>query len=178
MRILYVGNAMGISGAERYYMAPLRMINGFIRNGHTVVVYNDRDHARMSNLWRSSRRGKIGANRGLLETVEKFQPQLLVLGHCELIGNRTLAQIRQMNSAVKIIYRNVDSLNQRNNADRIRHRAEAVDGIFLTTGGAEIKQFERDQVFVSYFPNLIDASMDTSRAFDNPEVDGDVFYAG
>ncbi len=178
MRILYVGNVLGLTDAPRYYMAPLRIVNGFIRNGHTVVIFNDRDHARYSNIWRSSRRGVRAANRGLLKTVEEVRPELVVLGHCEMISNRTLDEIRKMIGGVKIIYRNVDSLVQSHNLDRLKRRSEAVDGIFLTTAGPALRQFEAHGAFAAYFPNLIDDSLDRHKAFESEEIRHDVFFAG
>ncbi len=178
MRILYVGNAIGFTSAPRYYTTPLRMVNGFIRNGHVVFIYNDRDHARYANIWRSSKRGVKAANHGLLKDVEAFRPDLVVLGHCEMISNATINEIRRLISGVKIVYRNVDSLAQGHNIERLHRRAEAVDGIFLTTSGKDIEQFSGDNCFVSFFPNMIDASIDSHQAFACAETIGDVFFAG
>ncbi len=57
MRILYVGNSGGMENIDRFYLFPPRIINGLIRNNHQVQVFNDKDVARLCNVFRSSRLG-------------------------------------------------------------------------------------------------------------------------
>lgn len=177
MKILYVGHAMGLRTAAHYYFSPQKLINGFIRSGHLVQVYNDRDQASCATPFRSRSFGARAANRGLYEAVDAYRPDLVVLGHCELITNDTLRELRGLVSGLKIIYRNVDSLVQRGNPDKIRRRAEVVDGIFLTTSGAALQEFATSSCFVAFMPNPIDASIETGRAFERDDHEGDLFLA-
>ena len=177
MKILYVGNAQGFDNAAKYYLIPQKLINGFTRDGHNVYVFNDRDYARPSNVFHSSKFGIKAVNRKMIEICEGFSPDLIVLGHCKHITNDTLATVRARLPAVKIIYRNVDPLHSPKNVADIRSRVGIVDGIFITTAGKALKQFAHEKTFVAYMPNPTDQSIETGRAFEKGG-DIDLFFAG
>ena len=178
MKVLYVGYAQGFQNADKFYLLPQKIINGFTRSGHNVYVFNDRDYARYSNIFRSSRLGIPAVNRKLLEVCGHFQPALIVLGHCEMIANETLARIRSICAGVKIVYRNVDPLCYENNVRNIMQRSGHVDGIFITTAGEILKQFAHPDTFVCHMPNLVDNTIETSRAFASDQCDIDLLFAG
>ena len=178
MRVLYVGNAMGLENAGQFYFIPQKLINGFIRAGHAVTVFNDRDQARFATPFRRRKLGATAANRKLLEAAEAFRPELIVLGHCEAIGNRTVAELQAMTPKPKVVYRNVDSLVQHGNIEKIKRRAEIVDGIFLTTAGGATRQFETATCFVAFMPNPVDGSIDRGKSFEQATHDADIFFAG
>src|SRR3546814_14439523 len=52
---------------------------------------------------------------------------------CKIIENRTLDALRASCPGQRIAYRNVDTLTDEKNRQRVRQRAEAVDAIFVTT---------------------------------------------
>lgn len=177
MRILYVGNSGGLKNAALFYLFPPRLINGFIRQGHNVHVFNDRDVARNSNIFKSSRLGKEKTNQALIQTCRDFMPDLVVLAHCENITNETLHTIRDICKDVKIIHRNVDPLSSSFNVERIKNRINHVDGIFVTTAGSALRQFTSSKTFAAFLPNPVDPSIDTGRAFAATDYDADLFFA-
>src|SRR3546814_18683625 len=77
--------------------------------------------------------GRAAANRKLIKACRNFRPDLLLLGHCELIKNETVDAIRADNPGLRIAYRNVDPLPDLPNLARIRRRADVADAIFLTS---------------------------------------------
>lgn len=177
MDILYIGNAQGFDNASKYYMIPQKLINGFTRNGHNVYVFNDRDYARSCNILNSSKLGIKKLNQKIIEVCDSFKPDLIVLGHCKHIHNETLEEIRKLIPRVKIIYRNVDPLHSAKNVADIMDRSGTVDGIFITTAGEEIRQFQHEKTFVAHMPNPVDSSIETGRAFEN-DGEYDLFFAG
>lgn len=177
MRILYVGNSGGLKNAALFYLFPPRLLNGLTREGHNVHVFNDRDVARNSNIFHSSRLGKKKTNQALLQTCRDFRPHLVILAHCETITNDTLDEIRIICQDVRIIHRNVDPLSSNFNVDRIKNRVDHVDGIFITTAGAALRQFTSPKTFAAYLPNPVDPSIDTGRAFAATDYDADLFFA-
>ena len=177
MKILYVGTAQGFGNADKFYLIPQKLINGFVRAGHNVYVFNDRDYARYSNIFRSRKFGVKQMNTKLLEICRDFMPDLVVLGHCEDVTNQTLDDIRGINKDIKIVYRNVDPLSDAGNTEDIENRAGVVDGIFITTAGDVIKQFEKGRTIVRHMPNPVDLSIETAKAFKN-DCPTDVFFAG
>lgn len=177
MRILYVGNAQGLTAANRFYLIPQKLINGFVRNGHNVYVFNDRDVARSNPL--GSRKFGIGRmNRRLLECVAGFQPEFVLLGHCEMVRNETLREIRRLCPGTKIVYRNVDPLIYKDNWQRIRRRLGEVDGVLLTTAGPVLDELADEGTWTAFMPNPIDPSIETGRAFATASPQNDLFFAG
>ena len=177
MNILYVGSCQGFREAGKSYYIPKKLVNGFTRNGHNVYAFNDRDFARYSNIFRSRKWGIRPLNKKLLEVCEEFAPDLIVLGHCEMISNETLLTIRSICPGVKIVYRNVDPLIHAQNVKDIKRRVGVVDGIFITTAGESLKQFSRSGGFVAFMPNPVDRAVDTVRSFAN-NGPYDLFFAG
>lgn len=176
MKILYVGNLMGFRNAAHYYKIPQKLLNGLIGAGHCVYAFNDRDHARASTMFRSRFFGakKVGPN--LLKAVEEFRPHLIILT-AQMVSDEVLGEIRTRHPAIRLIYMNVDSLTQENNAEKIRRKVGMVDGIFITTGDKAIKQFETAGTFVRFVPNPVDARIDTGRSFAEENHAYDVFLA-
>lgn len=176
MNILYLGNAQGFINADKYYFTPQKLINGFTRLGNNVYVFNDRDYARYSNIFRSQRRGKKQMNAKVLDVCKGFMPELIVLGHCKNITNETLAEIRRLVPGVKMLYRNVDPLSSPDNVAEIEQRVGHVEGIFITTAGDHLAQFSNPAGGVWFMPNPVDPALERKRAFDNEQADIDFLF--
>jgi len=180
MRIVQAGHFQLRKYGKAQVSTELKLFNGFVRLKHNVQIFSERDTAAYEAPfgWRNLGRGK--ANRRLVETCENFQPQLLMLGHCDIIRNKTLAEIRRRLPDLRIAYRNVDALYLEKNVARIRARAPFVDHLFLTTAGDQGRALADDPAKVSYIPNPVDAAVEV---FDNSQVaadsfDRDLFFAG
>src|SRR6056297_3471499 len=96
MRVLHIAyQQLRRYGKTRVSWAQ-KLTNGLIKNDHVVQVFSDRDVAAFEAPfgWRELGRGK--ANRRLLETVESFEPDLVIAGHCDIITNVTLEKMRSI----------------------------------------------------------------------------------
>lgn len=176
MNILYLGNAQGFGNSHKFYFTPQKLINGFTRLGHNVYVFNDRDFARYSNIFRSQKFGRKAMNAEILEVCRGFRPELIVLGHCKNVTNETLAEVRRILPGVKMLYRNVDPLNSAQNVQDIRQRVGQVEGIFVTTAGGGLDQFSNDFGGVYFMPNPVDPALERKRAFENDAADIDFLF--
>lgn len=177
MKILYVGSSGGLENTGRFYLFPPRIINGFIRNGHQVQVFHDKDVARLSNPLKSSRWGIKKTNELLLKHCHDYMPDLVILAHCQFINGETVTRMREVCPGVKVIHLNVDPLNDIGNAVRIQHRVGSVDGIFVTTAGEALKTLVAPETYAVFIPNLVDMSIDTGKAFENKTHSADLFFA-
>src|SRR3546814_17234298 len=97
--------------------------------------------------------GRAAANRKLIKACRNFRPDLLLLGHCELIKNETVDAIRADNPGLRIAYRNVDPLPDLPNLARIRRRADVADAIFLTSASPIHGVPPASRPCVSFSPN-------------------------
>src|SRR3546814_19833227 len=82
-----------------FYMLMPKLQHGLFRLGHTLQVFNDREMARGSSPLLRSAAGRAAANRKLIKACRNVRPDLLLLGHCELIKNETVDAIREIGRA-------------------------------------------------------------------------------
>ncbi|MDX5367304.1 MAG: glycosyl transferase family 1, partial [Alphaproteobacteria bacterium] len=78
MRIVLVGNFNERREGANFYATVRKLANGFIRNGHQVMAFSDRDVARETGRWGVFRGGDAHANERLLRLCRNFRPELLV----------------------------------------------------------------------------------------------------
>ncbi|MFW1676841.1 glycosyltransferase family protein [Pontibacter sp. JAM-7] len=160
MRVLHVAyQQLRRYGKTRVSWAH-KLTLGLIRNDHYVQVFSDRDVAAFEAFLGIRELGKKKANQRLLETVDAVEPDLIIVGHCDLITNATLAQIRQSRPNVVMAHCNNDPLFVPSNVDRLRHRAEVVDAVFVSTGMPELRQFDDCPARFYHMPNPVDASIE------------------
>jgi len=165
-----------------YYSGNHKISNGLIRNGHNVYDFSYRDIARKEALLRIKSLGITKMNQRLIETVSAVQPDLLLLGHSELIANETLFEIRKIMPNMKIAMWWVDPLDGfLVNRDFFIERINWIDEFFLTTDPRELKNFfalDKPLENIHFMPNICDASMDNGRAFDVEDLRHDLLFIG
>lgn len=148
-----------------------KLTNGLIKNDHFVEVFSDRDVAAFEAPFGIRDLGVGKANKRLLETVDAVEPDLVIAGHCDIISNATLLEIRRRHPAARIAHCNNDPLFVPKNVERIKHRAAVVDAVFVSTGRPELAQFEGLGARVYHMPNPVDPSvenLDNSQRSDLP----------
>ena len=95
-RLLLVDNLM-IRRYGNLRMGPGRKLNcGAVRNNWRICEFSDRDMARLLAPLGVRAVGGMIANRKLVLTAKNFQPNVMLLGHCDYITNKTLAAIREV----------------------------------------------------------------------------------
>lgn len=179
MRILHVGNGNEKHRGQRYYDVGRKLNNGLIRNGHNVLFFSDRDVARASNLFGSSRsaKGMRIANERLIETAEHFKPEFLLFGHADIITAETVKTIRAMFPGAPAAQFNVDPMFIDTTVHNIHRKLDVVDATFVTTGGPILKKASRPGHRAAYMPNPIDRSIETHRCHARTDQPYDLFYA-
>jgi hypothetical protein len=121
--------------------------------------------------------GGAAANRKLIETSRNFRPDLVLLGHCEVIRNATLEAIRAETPGLRIAYRNVDALSDAANRERLQRRAEVVDAIFVTAAAPLHGVPAGSRAPVYFMPNPVDPASDVGRSFARSDQAHDLFFA-
>ncbi len=177
MRILVVGNAGEREPGRRYYSVERKLANGFVRNGHSVWFFSDRDVARASTIFRSSRAGRAAANARFLEAVRNYAPDAIVLTHASLIATETLATATASARRPRLAQVCVDPLFRPVNVKFLADRARVVDATFVTTAGAALRRFASATNVSAYIPNPVDASIEDLRNFEREDLPVDVFFA-
>jgi len=155
-----------------------KLWNGLIRNGHNVLHFSDRDMAAFLAPFGLRDLGVGRMNRRLIETAENFRPDMILLGHCDLVSNDTLAAIRRKLPDIRIAYRNVDPLFVPKNVDAIHRRTDTVDAIFITTGGKKLDPFRGKRASIHYMPNPCDPAVETLDNSRRDDLPVDLFFCG
>jgi hypothetical protein len=109
-RILHVSN-FGFKPTKVYlHGVAHKLTNGWVRGGHHVVNFSDRDIARWEGILGHRKLGVRACNKALLAQCRALQPDVLVLGHADIITPDTVAQIRSEFSRLKVMQWNVDPI--------------------------------------------------------------------
>ena len=176
MRILLVspGNNRKYGGGF-YYSFNRRLMNGFIRSGHFVYPFSDRDTADYALGLRPL--GRRIANRRLLEIGRELQPDVLVLLLSYLIDAETVGEMRRIVPGLRAAAVCIDDIGHENPASQFRALMRDADAGFATTGGETLQRFA-GEIPVAFIPNPVDLSVDCEVSADAVRHDYDVFFAG
>ncbi len=177
MRIIHISNGNLKHYGKRYYDQARKITNGLVRNNHDVFFISDRDIARSSGILPTRKLGVRQANKFVIETCRNYSPEIILLGHADIISSETLQEIKSFLPAVKIAQWNVDPIFRNKNIANIKSKLNVVDATFITTAGKGLKAFSNTNGFVSFFPNIVDKSIEWPEAFNNNTQENDVFWA-
>jgi hypothetical protein len=175
-KILHISNFAQKHYGRLYWNMSFRISNGLTRLGHNVYNFSDRDVARSSYL-KSLGLSKHYLHRKLIETVKQYRPEVVVLGHADLVAYDTLSAIRKLLPRCKFMQWYVDNLAIDGNMAKLKKHASSIDHLFVTTGDATVQQLKKDHDTVSFFPNIFDASIDSLKIFEQERYPSDVFFA-
>ena len=157
-----------------FYSFGQRLLQGFIRNGHLVIPFNDRDYRKA--MFGSKALGAQVANARLLHIARELQPDLLCLYHCDLITVETVLRIKSETPACRVATVYYDTIFTDRGVKRLQHFQSVADFAFVTTGGQTLAPFA-DRCPVAFIPNPIDLSIDNVTSFDRPVPQPTCLYA-
>ena len=175
MKILHISNFVQKHDGRLYWNHCFKINNGFIRNGHNVLSFSDRDISRQDLMNKINKDKSL--NKKLINTFRNFSPDLVVLGHSDKIHNSTLAEFRSINKDVKIIEWNVDNYYLDNTENKFQNRTEFIDAFFITNADEKLNSCLTTSNSISFFPNIFDKSIETNKIFEIEDFEFDVFFA-
>ncbi len=155
----------------------VKLSNGLIRNGHLVLNFSDRDVARARSIFGSRRFGRRPANDALITFCRFHRPDVVLLGHADVIAPETLARLRDVLPGVRIAQYNVDPLFEPDNIGRLTSKFAVVDASFVTTAGPAMRALRKGGQLVAFMANPMDASIERGRCDLVDALPHDLFYA-
>ena len=176
LKILHITNFNERHNGRLFYNTGKRINNGFIRLNHSVLEFSDRDivsYYRSINDLNGSKR----LNKKLLEVISNYVPDIIILGHADLIKRETLEFIKKNYPNIKMIQWFLDRMDSDwiNNKKRFLDKIDLMDASFCTTEPNSLKLNEKYKVF--YLPNPVDQSFETLENYNNKFFNNDVFFA-
>ena len=176
LKILHVTNFNERHNGRLFYNTGKRINNGFIRLGHSVLEFSDRD---IVSYYRSLNdiKGSKKLNKKLLEVISNYVPDVLVLGHADLIKVETLDYIKQNYPSIKMCQWFLDRMDSEwiNNKRRFLDKIELMDISFCTTDPKSLNINKKHKVL--FMPNPVDESFEILKNYENKYFNNDVFFA-
>jgi hypothetical protein len=176
MQIIHVSSYPISVKSKNLHAVQIKLSNGFTRNGHNVLNFSDRDMARARGFGHR-RFGVKYVNKTLLEICSMHRPDLLLLGHADIIQPATLAEIKYNHPDIRIVQWNVDPLFDPGNVRRIEAKLDVVDATLISTAGEALRPFIRPGKPVGFLPNPVDTTIETGQNHMRGDLTYDLFYA-
>ena len=179
LRILHITNFNERHNGRLFFNTGRRINNGFIRLGNSVLEFSDRDIQKHYKSYADISGAKT-LNDKLKKTCYNYKPDLVVLGHADLISPNMLGELKDEYPNLKIAQWFLDPLNKNGpdydkNKNRILHKSNFVDANFITTS-TDVLSFLPKNVKNYFIPNPSDPSFETLDNF-NHDCSNDVFFA-
>ena len=178
-KIIHISN-FGNRQANRLYNISIakKISNGLIRNGHDVIDISDRDVVRLNRGLRSFR-GSDYFNSLLLETIENYKPDALILGHVNNIKDKTFEIIKKTNKNLKLTQWFEDNLSKngpdpQTNKKNFLKYIKYLDHSFITSDPNFLKLSNKYNC--SFMPIPVDENIEYLKCYENPSPIKDLFF--
>ena len=178
LRILHVTNFNERLDGRLFFNTGRRLNNGFIRLGHSVLGFSDRDIQKYYKSFRDFKGSKI-LNDKLKKTCYNYKPDLIITGHADLISREQIQELKEENPNTKFAQWFLDPLNKNGpdydrNKSRILDKIDMMDGTFVTTCPSALNFIKGNSNF--FIPNPSDDSFETLNNYKR-SCSVDVFFA-
>ena len=176
IKILHVTNLNERHNGRLFYNTGRRINNGLVRLNHSVLTISDRDivsYYRSINDYDGSKK----LNKKLIEVISNYVPDLLILGHADLIKKQTLTEIKKYYPNIKIAQWFLDRMDSEwsGNKERFLDKMSIVDCSFCTTSPDILNFSKKHKIF--YMPNPADESFENLKVYKNKHFKNDIFFA-
>ena len=178
LRILHITNFNERLDGRLFFNTGRRINNGFIRLGHSVLGFSDRDIQKYYKSF-GDLKGAKTLNDKLKKTCYNYKPDLIILGHADLISAQQISELKEDYPNTRFGQWFLDPLNKQGpdyerNKKRILDKIDVVDSSFLTTSPDVLNFLKNKKSF--FIPNPSDSSFEILNNFKNP-CNVDVFFA-
>ena len=178
LRILHITNFNERLDGRLFFNTGRRINNGFIRQGHSVLGFSDRE---IQKYYKSVNdfKGAKTLNDKLKKTCYNYKPDLIILGHADLISKDQISELRDDYPNARFGQWFLDPLNKKGpdferNKSRILDKVDVVDATFLTTSPNVLPFLKNKNSF--FVPNPSDISFEILNNFEK-SCNVDVFFA-
>ena len=176
LKILHVTNFNERHDGRLFFNTGRRINNGFIRLNHSVLEFSDRD---IISYYRriNDPSGANRLNEKLFNTVYNYVPDIIVLGHADLIKTETIHKIKTNFPNIKICQWFLDRMDGpwQINKRRFLDKIDYTDCNFCTTS-PDVLDLPKNKK-IKYIPNPVDESFERLNVFSNNYLINDVFFA-
>ena len=176
LKILHITNFNERHNGRLFFNTGRRINNGFVRLNHSVLTISDRDILSYNRSLKDLD-GSQKLNSKLIETISNYVPDIIALGHADLINIKTLKFIKENYPHIKIIQWFLDKMTEewKRNRKRFLDKINLMDCNFCTTSPEILSLPKKNKVY--YIPNPSDISFETLKCYKNKYPLYDLFFA-
>lgn len=178
MKILHIANFGFNKQGAHFYCTDRKISAGLIENGHFVYDFSFRDMARMGTIFKTKKLGANWANKEILKIVENIEPDLVLVGHSDLMSPLVLKEIKQRYPKTKIAFWYVDPLYLQQKLGFVHAFSPYLDAIFCTTGGEYLQQLKQPHLKAAYMPNIGHHNVECLKQFEQTVFDQEFMFCG
>ncbi len=179
-KIIHISN-FGQRQANRLYNISIakKISNGLIRNGHDVINVSDRDVVRLNRGLKNFSKGSDYLNNLIIETIDNYKPDAIILGHVNNIQEQTLEVAKKKYKNLKISQWFEDNLSK-NGPDPITNKKnflkyiDFLDHSFVTSDPHFLNLDKKYKC--SYLPIPVDENIEYLKCYKNKNPIKDVFF--
>jgi hypothetical protein len=141
-----------------------------------VLEFSDRDilsnHRKLNDL-----NGSKYLNKKLLTVIGNYVPDLIILGHADLVNIKTLKLIKQYYPKIKVSQWFLDRMDSKwiINKKRFLNKIDIMDASFCTTDPSVLKFSKIKPIY--YIPNPVDESFEVLNNYKYKDLKNEVFFA-
>ena len=176
LKIIHITNFNERHNGRLFYNTGKRINNGLVRLGHSVLEFSDRDivsnHRKLNDL-----NGSKYLNKKLLKVIGNYIPDIIILGHADLIDIKTLKVIKKYYPQIKIAQWFLDRMDSKweFNKKRFLNKIDIMDASFCTTDPKVLKFSNKKLIY--FIPNPVDESFEKLHNYKFSNFKNDVFFA-
>ena len=176
LKIIHITNFNERHNGRLFYNTGKRINNGLVRLGHSVLEFSDRDilsnHRKLNDL-----NGSKYLNKKLLTVIGNYVPDLIILGHADLVNIKTLKLIKQFYPKIKVSQWFLDRMDSKwiINKKRFLNKIDIMDASFCTTDPSVLKFSKIKPIY--YIPNPVDESFEVLNNYKYKDLKNEVFFA-
>ena len=176
LKILHITNFNERHNGRLFYNTGRRINNGLVRLNHSVLTISDRDIVSYHRSFKDFD-GSKKLNSKIIDTISNYLPDLIILGHADLVNLSTLKFIKKNYPSIKISQWFLDKMNESwiKNKKRFLDKIEVMDCSFCTTSPHVLSLPKKYNIF--YMPNPADSSFETLNCYENKHPIFDLFFA-
>ena len=176
LKVLHVTNFNERHNGRLFYNTGKRINNGLVRLNHSVLEFSDRD---IVSYYRSLNdlKGAKRLNNKLIEVISNYVPDIIILGHADLIHKDTLIYIKKNYPQIKMAQWFLDRMDTqwKMNKKRFLDKIDIMDASFCTTDPKSLKFSLKKDIY--YMPNPVDISFEKLQNYKSENFNNDVFFA-
>ncbi len=171
-RILHISNFNEKNNHRLFNISiASKLSNGFIRNNCDVINFSYRNY--LSNNFFPK------LDKDIIEISNNYKPDLLLLGHNNILSKNTLEIIKNKKTNIGLWYE--DHVvnygpNWQNNLNLIEKNHELIDKYFITTHPSVIKT-KINKNKLNYLPIPVDPNIENLKIYNNKHRYKDLFFA-